>query len=87
MTKEFTVNTGFGYFEDAEGKIIAKCELKPGKHPIKKDFKFVEVGSKEDLDSIEIAPPLLSDEQIREQKIQAEMRRIAEESLIARGEL
>ena len=83
----FTVTTGFGYFVDANGNIVAKCELQPGEHPLKEGYEYVEVASQADLDAIEIAAPVLSEEQIREQKIQVEMRKMAEERLIERGEL
>ncbi len=82
-----TVKTGFGYFKDAEGKIVAKCELSPGKHPLKSGYSYVEVDSKEELNLIEvyISPP--SAEIVKERKIQAEIRAIAEKSLIAKGEI
>ena len=82
-----TVGTGYGYFLDADDNIVSKSELPPGKHKIKKGFTYVEVDSKEALDAIEVYISPQTNEEIREQKIQAEMRRIAEESLIARGEL
>lgn len=83
----FIVKTGFGYLKDSGGNIITKCELPPGKHPIKGGLTYVEVSSQVELDLIEIyvSPP--SAEDIREQKIQAEMRKLAEDSLREKGEL
>ena len=82
----FTTKTGYGYFKDRDGNIVAKCELQPGEHPLKEGYKYVEA-SRAELDSIKTAAPVLSEEEIREQKIQAEMRKMAEERLISRGEL
>lgn len=83
----FTVKTGFGYLVDSKGDIVSKCELLPGKHPLKEGYEYVEVDSREAMNAVEIAVLPLSEEEIREQKIQDEMRRLAEDSLIARGEL
>jgi hypothetical protein len=83
----FTVKTGFGYFVDAENNIVAKCELQPGEHPLKKGYQYVEVESKEALETVKVSALPLSEAEIREQKIQAEIRKMAEERLIARGEL
>lgn len=86
MTK-FTVKTGFGYFKDASGEIIAKAELPPGKHPQEKGYRYEEVASKEKLDLIEVYTPPPSAEVVKEKKIQAEMRKLAEKSLKDKGEI
>ena len=84
---KFTVNTGFGYFKDTAGEIIAKAELPSGKHPLSPGYSYVEVDSKEELDLIEVYTPPPSAEVVREQKIQAEIRKLAEKSLKDKGEL
>lgn len=84
---KFTVKTGFGCFKDASGEIIAKAELSPGKHPLADGYSYIEVASKEELDLIEVYIPPPSVEVVKEQKIQAEIRAMAEERLLERGEL
>lgn len=98
----FKTSTGFGYFvEDATGNIVDKCEFPPGavdeksgevipaEHPIKEDYAFVEVATKDELDAVEvyIPPRIETPEQARERLIRDEVRAIAEERLRARGEI
>ena len=85
--KKITVQTGFGYFKDKQGRIISKAELIPGKHPIKDGYSYVELNSQQEMDSIEIYAPPESLEIARERKIQSEMRLMAEERLNAKGEI
>lgn len=84
---KFTVTTGFGYIKDASGKIVSKAELPLGKHPLKTGYSYVEVASKAELDLVEVYTPPPTAEVVKERKIQAEMRAMAEERLKARGEL
>lgn len=82
------VVTGFGYLQDINGNIIAKCELLKGENNIKEGYTYVELISKEELDKISV---YISEETIKklsdEKKIQDEIRQIAVERLKARGEI
>ena len=79
--------TGIGYIKDPAGYIVTKYDLPPGEHPLKDGYTFVEVKDRKELDSIEVYIPPLSPEEVREKKIQDEMRNMAIERLTARGEL
>ncbi|MDE1867217.1 MAG: hypothetical protein KGI08_05865 [Thaumarchaeota archaeon] len=49
------VTTGFGYFKDAQGRVICKYEFPLGEHPDPADRLIpVEVADKETLDAIQI---------------------------------
>lgn len=48
------VKTGFGYFKDKDNHIVSKYELPIGEHPLKDDYSYVEVATKEELNNIEI---------------------------------
>jgi len=48
------VKTGFGYFKNTAGNIIAKAELPPGDHPLKDGYTYTEVADRVALDAIEI---------------------------------
>jgi|GEM_PF-6197812 len=54
---DFEVKTGYGYFKDKDGNIIAKAELPKGKHPTKEGYTYYEVATKEELDQIEVYKP------------------------------
>lgn len=88
--KTIKLTTGFGYIKDSNNKIISKYELPRGDHPISDEFEFVELPDKAAMDAVIIEPsepePQTA-EQIREDKIQAEIRAMAIERLEARGEL
>jgi len=81
------VKTGFGYLKDAQGNITDKCELKPGRHQIKAGYTYVEVENRGALNAVQVNQPPEDHERAKEKKIVAEMRRLAIESLKARGEL
>jgi len=81
------VKTGFGYLKDAQGNITDKCELRPGKHTIREGFTFHEVATRAALNAVQVHQPPEDHERAKEKKIVAEMRRLAIESLKARGEL
>lgn len=85
--KTFKTKTGFGYIKDKQDNIISKCSLPKGEHPIQLDYEFIEVKSEKELNTIEIKAPEISKEDILEQKIRAEIRRLAIESLKARKEI
>jgi len=83
------VKTGYGYIKDTKGNIIAKYELPKGEHPEKKGYTYYEVASKEELDKIEVyqEPIIETEEQKKENLIQAKMQEIAIKELIAEGKL
>lgn len=51
------VKTGYGYFKDKEGNIIAKAELPVGEHPLKAGYTYVEVANRKALDAVKIYTP------------------------------
>jgi hypothetical protein len=85
--KKITTKTGLGYITNASGKVTAKCEFSPGDHDIKEGFTFNEVANKAELDVVMIDTPPPTPEMVWEQKVQAELRLMAEERLIAKGEV
>lgn len=85
--KKMKVKTGFGYIKDVHGNIISKYELPNGQHPIKAGFEYTECATKEKLEQIKIYEPPRSEEEVKEEKIQNEIRSMAIERLQLRGEL
>ena len=88
--KKIISTTGYGYIKDSSKNIIAKCELPEGEHPIDNEFEFVELPDRATMDAIIITvpdPEPQTHEQIREGKIQIEIRAMAIERLEARGEI
>ncbi len=86
--KTITVTTGFGYFTDESGHITAKAELPAGDHPMDPRHTYTEVTDAEDLAAIEVWQD--PDEIINrenEAKVTAEIRRVAVETLIGKGDL
>lgn len=85
------VKTGFGYFKNSAGQIIAKAKLPAGEHPLTDGFSYYEVDTLEDLDAIVIykKPPTTEElfQQLCELKIKTRIRKMAIESLKADGEL
>jgi hypothetical protein len=78
----FEVKTGYGYFKDAQGNIIAKAELPKGKHPITEGYTYVEVSSPGALENVKIyEPPKLPDE-LKEEAIQKEQAEILRKQAI-----
>ena len=65
---DFEVKTGYGYFKDKDGNIVAKAELPKGKHPAKEGYTYYEVASKEELDQIEVYKPPETEEE-RQKKL------------------
>ena len=91
-TEDFiTVTTGFGYFKDTNGNIIARAELPGGKHPIKRGYTYIQVESKEALDNIELYVKPESEEakvkRERKKLIESKMQEIAIRELIAEGKI
>ncbi len=84
---KFTVKTGFGYFKDSDGDIVAKSKLPLGEHPLKDDFTYTEVESQVVFNAIIVVQEPLTGEELRKQKIWAEVFRLAEQSLIDKGEI
>lgn len=84
----FKVTTGFGFIKEiATGKIKGKYELPIGDHSLKDGFEMVEVANKIALDAIIVDPIIKTPEEILEEKIQAEIRQMAIDSLTAKGKL
>lgn len=85
--KKIQVNTGFGYFKNSEGIIIAKAELPKGEHNCQDMFNYVEVATKAELDALKVEPPKLTEKEKTERKIRKEMRKLAIKSLKGKNEL
>ncbi len=83
-----TVTTGFGYFTDDAGHITAKAELPAGVHPMDPRHTYTEVTDAAALAAVEVwqDPAEIVDWE-NEAKISAEIRRVAVETLIGKGDL
>lgn len=72
------VQTGFGYYKDQAGNIIAKAELPADQHDLTDGLIYVEVADQAALEAIEVyqdpADILLGEQ---EQKIQQKLRQVA----------
>ena len=79
--KKIQVKTGYGYFKDRQGRIVAKANLPPGEHPVKDDYEYVEV-TKEEFENIKVSPEPQTEEYLKEMKIKKEMFRILREMAI-----
>ena len=73
------VNTGYGYIKDGKGRIISKCELPRGEHPIAEGYIYVEVNSIEELSTIPMFQETVekTEDQIIEEEIQQTLREMA----------
>lgn len=81
--KTLRTQTGIGYIARG-GVIVARLDVRPGVHPLDDACEFVEVATRAALAAVKVPDdPAAADEM----KIQAEVRRLAVESLKARGEL
>jgi len=85
--KKMIVNTNFGYIKDSEDKIVCKCKLPKGEHPLKDGYIYTEVNTIEELDNIEVYAAPKSNEVLLEEKIRAEIRLLAIESLRTKGKI
>jgi len=81
------VTTGFGYFVDSAGHKIAKAELPPGEHPLRDNFTYVEVATKQALDAVELYIESPTPEQQSEKLIADKTRQLAVAALVAEGKL
>lgn len=82
------VKTGFGYIKNPAGKIIAKAQLPPGKHPLLDNYSYIEVTDQQALNGITIwIDPIQAEIENNEAKIAAQSRKFAIDKLIADGEL
>ena len=81
------VKTGYGYLKDIEEHIVSKYDFPIGRHSLKEGYTFVEVANKEELNHVEIYVPPKTADEVREEKIHAEIRQLAIDSLIAKGEI
>jgi len=84
---EFEVQTGYGYFKDSEGHIIAKALLPEGTHPIKDGYTYHEVNTQKVLNKIKVWQPPLTQEEAYKKKISKKMRKLAIQALKDEGEL
>jgi len=82
------VNTGYGYYTNADGWAVAKAQLKPGEHFLAEGYTYHEVNNQAELERVHLYEDSAAVElRINEAKIQAEIRRAAIERLKAAGEL
>ena len=82
----FNVNTGFGYYEDQQGRIVAKAQLPPGPHPIKAGFSYTEVADQAELEAIKVYQDQAQVQAAQQdQKITDKLREIAVNELIKVG--
>ena len=83
-----SVKTGFGYFKDSQGRIIAKAELQAGDHEVKAGYSYHEVADAAALALIQIwQDPIDTERQANEAKIKARVRQLAISDLKDKGEL
>ena len=86
-----TVNTGYGYLKDSEGHIVSAYELPIGEHPLSDGYTYMEVGTKEEMESVEIYKKPLTTEEETELLIIAKMdevlRKLAVDELTAEGKI
>jgi len=86
MTK-ILVKTGFGYYKDQAGHIVAKAELPPGQHDLPDDLIYVEVNSKAELDAVEVyKDPAVVQQAEQQRKIAQKLRDMAIKELIKEGQ-
>ncbi|MBW8035867.1 MAG: hypothetical protein FVQ79_09605 [Planctomycetes bacterium] len=86
--KTFIVKTGFGYYEDAAGRIFSKAELPAGDHNLRDGLEYIEVADKAALDALDVyVDPADIEKRDNENKIQKRMREIAIDQLKAEGGL
>jgi len=84
---QIKVITGYGYYQDQAGNVIAKAQLPPGDHELNKDLTYHEVGSQAELDVIDVyINPIDVQKKEQEEKIQNKIREIAINELIADGD-
>ncbi len=76
--------TGVGYIKNYKGQIIAKFDLPKGEHPDTPGMTYYDAPDREALKDIEIYEEPLTQEQITEQKIQAEIKVFVREEAIKR---
>ena len=82
------VKTGFGYYKDAQGRIVAKAELPIGQHPLSDGYTYSEVADGAALAAVQIwQDPAEIERQQNEQKIQTKIRSMAIAELIKENEL
>ena len=83
---EISVQTGFGYYKDQVGNIIAKAELPAGQHNLADGMTYVELNSMAELDAIEVyQDPAQVQAAQQQQKIAEKLRSIAINELIKDG--
>ena len=86
--KTIKVNTGFGYFKNAAGKITDKAELPPGDHPQKDGYTYTEVADQAALDAVTVyQDPADLQAAEYEKKIRDQTRSNAVDVLKAAGQL
>lgn len=86
-----TVTTGYGYYKDLSGRIVAKAELPIGDHNLDDGLRFFEVDTKDELNAIAVFQEPLTDSQIEEILIEEEkqevLKNLAIESLQSKSML
>jgi len=91
MNKIITVKTGFGYYKDKNGKVVAKARLPLGEHPLADDFEYIEVAGEAALAMIQfdVTPidPAEEQKRLTEALINQKSRELAITALKAEGKL
>ena len=87
MIKTMKVKSGMGYIKDSKGKIVGKCRLGEGDHPLKEGYTYHEVKTFAKYREIVVPEPEKTPGEIIGEKIQSEMRALAVASLKAKGEI
>lgn len=86
--KTILVTTGFGYYVDKNGKVVAKARLPKGAHPLANDYDYIEVADEAALAIIQfyVNP---AEEQKRQEEIliKQKTRELAVMALKAEGKL
>lgn len=86
--KTINVQTGFGYYKDKNGKVIAKARLPKGEHPLADDFEYIEVADEMTLAAIQLpVDPAVEQQRQIDILINQKIRDIAITELKAVGQL
>jgi len=84
---KMTVITGYGYITDLKKNIIAKYDLPKGEHNLEDGYMYIEASNLFELNAIHVTPKEKTKDELLEEKIQSEIRKIAIKSLSGRGKL
>ncbi len=83
---QISVQTGFGYYKDLQGRIKAKAQLPAGQHDLADDLNYIEVDNQPALDAIEVYQDPAQLQAVQQgQKIADKLRSLAIAELIKDG--